>query len=73
MCILNDINLIVDEGEQLLLIGANGSGKSTLLSLLSGLYNPYKGTIKIDELDYKNNEREIKKNSGDYVSGISWI
>lgn len=59
--ILNDINLTVDEGEQLLLIGANGSGKSTLLSLLSGLYNPYKGTIKIDELDYKNNEREIKK------------
>lgn len=59
--ILNDINLTIGVGEQILLIGANGSGKSTLLSLLAGLYTPYKGKITIDDLDYKIHEREIKK------------
>lgn len=42
------LNLTLERGEQVFLIGGNGSGKSTLARLLSGLYRPQRGTIKID-------------------------
>ena len=38
--ILSNINLTINEGETILLIGANGAGKSTLLRVLSGLHMP---------------------------------
>ena len=40
--ILHDINISVNEGDIILLIGANGAGKSTLLRVLSGLHMPQK-------------------------------
>ena len=43
---LNGINLEVNEGEILGIIGRNGSGKSTLLRTISGIYRPDKGSIK---------------------------
>jgi cobalt/nickel transport system ATP-binding protein len=42
---LSDINLIVNEGEIVSIIGSNGSGKSTLLNILCGLIFPNVGTI----------------------------
>ena len=42
---LADINLTVNEGEILCIIGANGCGKSTLLHLLCGLIHPTHGNI----------------------------
>ena len=42
------LNMTLERGEQVFLIGGNGSGKSTLARLLSGLYRPQSGTIKID-------------------------
>ncbi|MBZ5487310.1 multidrug ABC transporter permease/ATP-binding protein [Halomonas aquamarina] len=42
------INLTLTRGEQIFLIGGNGSGKSTLARLLSGLYRPESGQIKVD-------------------------
>ncbi|CAO1660367.1 multidrug ABC transporter permease/ATP-binding protein [Halomonas sp. NYA30] len=42
------INLTLARGEQVFLIGGNGSGKSTLARLLSGLYRPQSGFIKVD-------------------------
>jgi len=43
---LNDINLDVQDGEVLGIIGANGAGKSTLLKILSKVTAPTSGTIK---------------------------
>jgi len=43
---LNDINLTIEPGEQLAILGANGSGKSTLLKLLDGLIFPSSGIVK---------------------------
>lgn len=43
---LNDINLTIEQGEQVAILGANGSGKSTLLKLLDGLIFPSSGIIK---------------------------
>jgi cobalt/nickel transport system ATP-binding protein len=42
---LENINLAVQAGECLVILGANGSGKSTLLKLLDGLYFPTRGEI----------------------------
>ncbi len=44
--ILSDINLKLECGKNVAIVGASGSGKSTLAYLLSGLYEPEKGTIQ---------------------------
>lgn len=46
--ILKDINITINKGETVALIGINGSGKSTLLKLLTKIIYPNKGTIKIN-------------------------
>lgn len=45
---LNDINLTIQHGERIGLIGHNGSGKSTLLRLLANIYEPSRGDMLID-------------------------
>ena len=44
---LNKINLTIMKGERVALIGHNGSGKSSFLRLISGIYLPTSGNIKI--------------------------
>ncbi len=44
---LNKINLTIMKGERVGLIGHNGSGKSSFLRLISGIYLPTRGNIKI--------------------------
>jgi ABC-type nitrate/sulfonate/bicarbonate transport system ATPase subunit len=45
---LEDINLTVDDGEFVALIGPSGGGKSTLLDIISGLFPQTNGDIRID-------------------------
>ncbi|WP_293445143.1 ABC transporter ATP-binding protein, partial [Persephonella sp.] len=40
---LKDINLTVNKGEKIVILGVNGSGKSTLLKVINGLIFPEKG------------------------------
>lgn len=44
--VLKDINLEINKGETVALIGVNGSGKSTLLKLMTKIIYPNKGTLK---------------------------
>jgi len=44
--ILKDINLEVNAGQLVVLLGNNGAGKSDLLNLISGVKKPAKGTVK---------------------------
>ena len=46
--ILHDVDIHVDEGEIVALIGANGAGKTTTLRTISGLLRPSAGTITFD-------------------------
>lgn len=43
--VLSDINLSVDEGEFLAIVGFSGSGKTTLINLINGLYFPDEGEV----------------------------
>lgn len=43
---LQDVNLSVEEGETVALLGFNGSGKSTLLKLISGVLRPDAGSVR---------------------------
>lgn len=45
---LHDIDITVEEGDRVALIGHNGAGKSTLLRLLSGIYAPTSGSAIIE-------------------------
>src|SRR5512147_2681465 len=42
------INLVLEQGEILALLGENGAGKSTLMNILYGLYQPDEGEIFVD-------------------------
>lgn len=54
--ILDNINLQINNGETISIIGKNGCGKSTLLKLVAGIMKPSSGNIFIDDIDiYKRN------------------
>jgi len=48
--VLKDLNLSINKGERVGLIGRNGCGKSTLLKLISGIYTPTSGEIINDSI-----------------------
>ncbi len=45
--IIKNLNLKINSGDRLALIGVNGAGKSTICRLISGVYEPSKGNVKI--------------------------
>ncbi|MFQ5987304.1 MAG: heme ABC transporter ATP-binding protein [Dehalococcoidia bacterium] len=46
--VLHDIDLVIERGEMVALLGPNGSGKTTLIKLLSGVLRPAEGEIHLD-------------------------
>ena len=59
--ILKDINLKINEGEKIALIGKSGAGKTTLISILNGMKKQTNGDIKIYSKSFNNLD-----NSQDY-------
>ena len=57
---LKNINLTVNQGEFVAIVGASGSGKSTLLHLLGGVDKPTSGKVYVDGIDiYNLSEKEL--------------
>jgi len=51
--IINGLSMKIDKKDRILIQGANGSGKSTLLHLMSGLIEPTRGNIYVNEVQLK--------------------
>jgi ATP-binding cassette subfamily B protein len=51
--VLRDVDLVVDAGTTVALVGATGSGKTTLVQLLPRLYDPVAGAVRIDGADLR--------------------
>lgn len=66
--VLDGVNLDVEIGTSMVIIGGSGTGKSVLLRCILGLVEPDDGTIEIDGLDLLNasqkKQKEIRKNMG---------
>ena len=51
--ILNDINLKIEKGKNIAIVGESGAGKSTLVDLIPRFYDPQEGSIKVDGADIR--------------------
>lgn len=60
--VLKNLNMSMEAGESVAILGQSGSGKSTLLTLLAGLDNPSSGTILLNEQNMQTlSEEELSK------------
>lgn len=63
--VLENINLEVDKGQTIALVGHTGSGKSSIMNLLFRFYDPTDGTIEIDGIPtIKTDKRDMRKHMG---------
>lgn len=65
--IFHNISFQVNKGEMVGFVGESGSGKSTLIDVLTGLQEPYSGSIRIDSNDIRKNISKWQNTIG-YVS-----
>ena len=59
--VLNGINLTVEEGRSMVIIGGSGTGKSVMLKCILGILRPDTGSIKVDGIEFtrlRSKERE---------------
>lgn len=66
--VLTDFSLTIPAGERVAIVGATGSGKSTILKLLTRLYEPQSGTIRLDGHDISDIETRVLRRAVGTVS-----
>ena len=64
--VLSNLNLRINSGEIIGILGESGTGKSTLASIIMGLIRPTKGTVYI-------NNNSIHENISEYQSSIGYV
>ena len=65
--VLNGLNLVIEEGKKIALVGESGCGKSTTVNLIERLYEPNEGEILIDDINIKEYNIEYLRNLIGYV------
>ena len=65
--VLKNINIVIQNGKSLGIIGSVGSGKSTIIKLICNFYFPSKGNIYIDDKPIKNLDIKFLRKSISYV------
>ena len=58
--ILNKVNLKINSGEKIALLGKSGSGKTTLISVLNGTIKPTQGEVKLFNKSFAELDRKQK-------------
>ena len=63
--VLQGIDLVVEPGETIAIVGPNGCGKSTLMNLVARFYDPVEGAVTIDGIDLRNVKiRDLRSRMG---------
>jgi subfamily B ATP-binding cassette protein MsbA len=65
--VLKQISMMVEPGQVAALVGPTGSGKTTIINLISRLYDPDTGTVKIDGTDVKLFQQESLRQQISFV------
>lgn len=65
--LLSHLNLSLEPGKKVALVGLTGCGKSTLAKVISGLLSPWSGVIKYDDIPLQKLPREI------FIRSVAWI
>lgn len=71
--VLKNINITVEQGKTLAIVGRTGSGKTSLINLISRLYNVEKGTLRIDGLDIEQLPLSTLRSGIGYVPQDSFL
>ena len=70
--ILKDVNLLIKDGEFMLLVGPSGSGKTTMIKMINRLLEPTGGNIYMNGKRIKDyNERELRLSTGYVLQQIA--
>jgi len=70
---LNDISIKANKGEKIALVGDSGGGKSSLVNLILRFYDPYKGSINLNEISIKDFTFESLRNNISIVTQRVYI
>lgn len=63
--VLHDVNLQINDGEFVAIMGENGAGKTTLVKMFNGLLKPTKGRITVDGVDTREKSvAQLSRNVG---------
>ena len=71
--VLHDMNIHIKEGSSVAIVGETGSGKSTTVNLLCRFYEPTKGSILIDGVNYKDRSVGWLRSNIGYVQQTPFI
>ncbi len=69
--VVKDLNLTINKGELIVLIGESGCGKSTTMQMINRLIEPTKGIIKLNGIDVTTiNKNELRRNIGYVIQNV---
>ncbi|MFI3209627.1 MAG: ABC transporter ATP-binding protein [Peptostreptococcaceae bacterium] len=71
--ILKDLNLEVEEGKVVAIVGHTGAGKTTLINLLMRFYHPTSGEITLDNINIENLTQKSLRSSCAMVLQDAWL
>lgn len=71
--IIHDMNLTIKQGTSVAIVGETGSGKSTTVNLLCRFYEPSKGSLKIDGVDYRDRSVAWLRSNIGYVQQTPFV
>ncbi|MBP5091001.1 MAG: ABC transporter ATP-binding protein [Bacilli bacterium] len=71
--VIDDLNLHIEKGTSLAIVGETGSGKTTTVNLLCRFYEPSEGDIKIDGLSYLDRSLGWLRSNIGYVQQVPYV
>ena len=61
---VDQLNLTMDEGEVIALLGHNGAGKTTAIHMMTGMIAPTSGDVLVDGYSLKTNVNNLRRSLG---------